>query len=216
MKKVVGIFLIFSLLLCLCACDSPVLPPKRDAGGMSVSLSINYTFDIAVEEADMIAHVRIGDWLGETNEGIYSYFEAEVLNTYKGEKKKSITIKQKGNSVSSVSGFPLFTHGNELLLFLRKSDYKEYDDTYFSLGLNYCPFYVSKSDEGDVFLATEYHIADALPPEENLANLEDTKTYLQAYKHLKESDPIAGNMYFMYAYSKDDMERYIKESMSKQ
>lgn len=211
MKRIISFLLIVSLLLCLSACDRPVLPPVRVTENMMfVSLAVDPTFSNAVE-ADLIAHVKIGNWLGEDSDGFNrTFFEAEVLHVFKGEEKEKITVIQEGSSEATAFGYPLYIYGNEWLLFLNKATDEPYEDAYYTLGLWHYPFFAAPTEEGYLYLGCEYGIGQDLPQEDNYAENGNTERYVEAYKFLKEADPLLGG-YFMYAYTKEDLTRYIQE-----
>ncbi len=118
------ILLVLLLCLCLCACsrmeDKEVLQPavRQAEGSMKVDYVRSYDLLEAMEAADAIVWVRIGNWLGEA-EG-HTRFEAEVVQCFKGGLSGTIKLQQMGTSICTVKGFPLFTWGNEKLLFLEK------------------------------------------------------------------------------------------------
>ncbi len=124
MKKCVLVVLAVCLTLTLGACvrqedDGIVRPPVRQAGGMLIDYVRGYNLEEAMEEAELVVWVRIGNWLGEA--GDYTRFEAQVLQCLKGDHTGTIEICQMGNSRCTVRGYPLFTYGNEKLLFLTYS-----------------------------------------------------------------------------------------------
>ncbi|MBQ7355080.1 MAG: hypothetical protein IJW62_06135 [Clostridia bacterium] len=69
------------------------------------------------ESAEAVAWVSIGNWLSENDFG--SYYDATVLECYKGELPSSIVLEQAGSSVNTYTDFPLLTYGNECLVFLQ-------------------------------------------------------------------------------------------------
>ncbi len=102
-----------------------VLPPARyGQTSAKTSLARAYTLEEGVAEADAVAWIRVGNWLGEELDHPMgkTYFEAEVVECYKGELPASFVLKQYGSSKCTYKAFPLLTNGNELLLFLNYSD----------------------------------------------------------------------------------------------
>lgn len=121
---------------------APVLPPTRTgASSASGSLARKYTFETAFADADAVACIRVGDWLGENTEILSTYYEATVLECFKGDLSGTFTLIQDGCSVSTLKGYPLFTSGNEMLVFLKEATESDkeatgldYDDLYWIIG----------------------------------------------------------------------------------
>ncbi len=81
------------------------------------------TLEKLTREAEVVALVRIGNWLGESDEDGYTRFAAEVKQVLKGEfKTEKIVLLQDGTSTLSVENYPIFTGGNDLLLFFKKAE----------------------------------------------------------------------------------------------
>ena len=138
----------------------PVLPPARTAGKMLIdySTSIEERMTDAVENADAVACIRIGDWLGDTSDDRNTMFEAETIELIRGELPERFVLLQDGTSTGTVYGFPLFTAGNELLLFLKKcgdttkSLLALPDDSYFIGGSPYTVSDIVTLESGQKFL----------------------------------------------------------------
>ncbi len=126
--------LVVSLCLGYFVKDEVVLPPTRVGENANGKASItDFTFKEACASADVIAWVRIGNWLGEkTGDEVLdtTYFEAEVVESYKGDPAQTIILEQLGSSKWTLKGYPLFTSGNELLLFLVGGENRYNGDTY--------------------------------------------------------------------------------------
>lgn len=99
-----------------------VLPPTRvgTEGTMKPSLDKPRTFETAFEESDIVALVRVGNWLSE--ESGYTCFDATVLEQYKGAPIDSFVLREDGDSEMTFKASPIFTYGNEMLLFLKMDD----------------------------------------------------------------------------------------------
>jgi hypothetical protein len=141
MKKLTAILLITALTLALTGCASNEVDPnapdfnrvcaegRRDTpvrvatgGTLHTTLVKEYTFDVAVEDSDLIADVTIIEWLGESiGTGCATFFRARVNATLKGKEYEEITLLQSGNSEYTMQGFPLFKNGDRLLVFLTKA-----------------------------------------------------------------------------------------------
>lgn len=131
-----------------------VLPPsqvgKTDDGSNHTSDTLynrSYTLGEMYEEAESVALVKIGNWLGENDVG--SYFEAEVEKIYKGDLPGTILIYQTGNSESILSGSPLYTYGDRILVGLKTWDREEkYQKSYQRVGADIAFLYAVEADEG--------------------------------------------------------------------
>ena len=146
MKKCLCLIMSLAMLLLLAGCatpsgDTPVLPPTRvGSGKLSASLPKEYTFETATEEADVVARIRVGDWLSEDTYCYQTFYEATVLECFKGKLPKSFVLAQLGCSTGTFRDYPLFTSGNEFLVFLKKApedlgDIKaDYDSLYWIFG----------------------------------------------------------------------------------
>ncbi len=138
--------------------EAIVLPPSR-VGTVSdgkTLLAKGFTLQTALEEADAVAWIRIGNWLGEKtgdNTLDTSYFEAEVVRCYKGDLGQSIVLEQLGSSKWTIKGYPLFTHGNELLVFLKEGTGKNYDNCYWINGTYSTVMDVVTNDDGKVYVS---------------------------------------------------------------
>lgn len=135
-----------ALLFLIAGCSQPsgediVLPPTRIGtdGELPASLSERFTFDSAFSKADAVAHIRVGNWLAEDSQTMSTYYCASTVQAYKGELPESFTLYQDGNASHTIKGYPLFTYGNELFVFLKKAEPNEgsdynYEDGYWIIG----------------------------------------------------------------------------------
>ncbi|MBR3297991.1 MAG: hypothetical protein IKI64_02185 [Clostridia bacterium] len=85
----------------------------------------NYSLEAFAKEADAIAWIRIGNWLGESETIGVSTFAAEVKEQIKGDlggKGSKITVLQEGTSKATLENYPIFTGGNDLVLFLKRAE----------------------------------------------------------------------------------------------
>ena len=99
-----------------------VLPPVRVGEHMEqASLGDHNTLESAYEKADVVALVRIGDWMEEQIEYDATLYHVDVLEQYKGEPLDSFVFRQDGCSRSTFFNYPLFKGGNEVLLFLKEA-----------------------------------------------------------------------------------------------
>ena len=132
MKKFLSALLAAVLLLSAtaCAAHEPVLPPSRwgegEAKGM---LPHTYSLSEAYDAAEVVALVTVGDWLEEVITG-RTFFRTTVQKVYKGDIPHEFVLAQEGCSTWTYRNYPVFTYGNQLLLFLIKYDVSMYRDTY--------------------------------------------------------------------------------------
>ena len=88
MKRRIFTFLLAAALVLLTACSGRgTEPPVRIGEAIGeASLLRSYSAAEAFQEADAVALVRVGDWLGEKTDGFpYTYYEADALECYKGD-----------------------------------------------------------------------------------------------------------------------------------
>lgn len=164
MKRRISVLLLAGMLLLLTACGGVVRPPVRigEATG-NASFNRSYSLTEAFEEADVVALVQVGNWLGENTDGFpYTYYEADALECYKGDIPAHFTLMQSGASTSTYEDYPLYTYGNQLLLFLDQTQpdggeaYIQYPGAY----VNVCSFitmmYVANADDGSRYFVDRF------------------------------------------------------------
>lgn len=203
-----AVLMLFSLVACTAQEESEaVLPPVREGGGESkVSFEKGYTFESALEEADAVARIRVGNWIAEDNEARQTYYEAEVLECYKGEIPTNFTLLQDGCSLRTFKGYPLFISGNEMLLFLREAvGLPQYDAPYWIIGA-YTTLLDVVYDDGERYFVDRYGVlGQSINVVSNYANVASVADAV--YTAAVESDPLMSNPVhsFPYIYSDDDM-----------
>jgi hypothetical protein len=167
-KKILCIILLFAIAVSFAGCNFPgetgipddaVLPPVRTGNGsLHMSMAKLYTFSEAFSAADLVARVRIKNWLSESK--IQTYYEAAVLETYKykdeGKTPKNIVLLQDGSSTATT--YTLFTYGDELLVFMKKAVSTPYDDAFWSIGSFTTVLYVETDDSGDTYVVDRHNI----------------------------------------------------------
>lgn len=164
MKRRISVLLLAGMLLLLTACGGVVRPPVRIGEGTgNASFNRSYSLTEAFEEADVVALVQVGNWLGENTDGFpYTYYEADALECYKGDIPAHFTLMQSGASTSTYEDYPLYTYGNQLLLFLRHSqtDWGESFIQYPGAYVNVCSFitmmYVADADDGSRYFVDRF------------------------------------------------------------
>ena len=206
--------LLAALLLAGCsAVGGAVLPPQRIGDkGMVVTLGNLYTAESAAAEAELVALVRVGDWFMEDADNQVTCYKAKVLRAFKGSVGEDIYLIQDGCKAMSISGYPLFTAGNELLLFLNRSVDAEYDNTYWVIGSFSTTFDALRDGEGELFYLDRFGLMGS--------SLKDCKNYLfdeEKAAELKEiavkADPEAANYRYHYIFSAAELDPLL-ESMT--
>ena len=213
MKKLLSLaaVLLAVLISAGCSADKSAVPPRRTgATPMPVSLEELYTLESAVKEADLVALVRIGDWLGEASEGSFSYYMAEVLKTFKGSVAGDIVLVQDGNSLRTIDGFPLFTAGNELLLFLKQGVGAEYDNFYWMLGSFSAFFDAVRDGSGQLFYLDRFGVIGPSVGRENFIFDADKAEELK--KAAVKSDPQAENYRYHFIFSAADVDPLLESA----
>lgn len=200
----------------------PVVPPTRIAGKMIIdySTSIEERMTDAVENADAVACVRIGDWLGDTDDR-YSIFEFETIELIRGELTEGAVLLQDGTSTGTIDGFPLFTAGNELLLFLEKcSDITRSQldlpaDSYFIAGAPYTVSDIVTLESGERFIIPrDSKFASGVLPGVSKSFAADLKLRESCLDELKRADEIWNDIprSINYVYYLDKLIAAMKES----
>ncbi|WP_391203809.1 hypothetical protein [Psychrobacillus sp. L4] len=97
-----------------------------------------YSFEEAVNKADLIAEIEIVKYLEDIKEpSPKTLFDAKIINTFSGNTSlRNIEILQQGNKEYSFNENPLFKKGEKYILFLKKAVGDRFDgtDTYWLLG----------------------------------------------------------------------------------
>lgn len=208
MKKILSVILTLMLLFCLCACDSPVLPPERIGAGESHVHWIYYGFSDMCKNSDVIAYVEIGNWLGESEYD--TFFEAKILKQYKGEALSTFTISQYGSSKITENGSPIFSHGNKIFVFLRKESSENFGEI-FSIPSTYSLFY-GEEYKGETYLISRSSFfidtIDVNPSPEHRR---------EVIKKICDNDPYYQEDFFLsgYVYAEKDIEALIKSILEK-
>ena len=216
MRKLLSLTAALLTVLLLAGCSAAgkaVLPPRRiGEKGMKVNLEKLYTPETAAEDAELVALVRVGDWVKEDSSSHVTYYNAEILRAFKGSAGETITLIQDGNSEMTVDGYPLFISGNELLLYLVKSDTEEYDNAYWELGSFSTTFDALRDKEGQLFYLDRFGLMGS--------TLKDCKNYLfdeEKFAELKEiavkADPEAANYRYHFIFSAAELDPLL-ESMT--
>ena len=165
-KYLCAVFAIVMLMISISGCASvpeettpAVLPPTRiGASGFKATMAKDFPFESAWEEADVVARVEVGNWLAENNDIYETYYEAKVLQCFKGTIPDTFTLLQEGCSASTIKRYPLFTSGNELLVFLKEAVELTYESPYWIIGSFTTMLDVSYDENGNRYYADRYGI----------------------------------------------------------
>lgn len=214
MKKILSLLLVFVFLVITVGCSrtpgGDILPPPRvgktgtppptrvGSAKMKVYLEA-YTMESATAAADVVARVEVGSWIGEETDLYKTYYEATALQCFKGNIPASFTLLQYGNSKCTVKGYPLFTSGNEMLLFLKEATGVNYESAYWIIGEFSTVMDVSYDDAGNRYYADRYGIlGKTVNIAANYARQRDT--FKEVYARAAEADPIVREMKYPYPY----------------
>ncbi len=126
-----------------------VLPPVRTgASEATATLVREYSLKEAFAEADLVAWVRVGNWIGDN--GHTTRYQAQILECYKGNGPDSIILFQSGSVDATFKNYPLHTYGNEVLVFLSASS--DTPNGYFSIASFATDFDVVTDTDGKCYI----------------------------------------------------------------
>ena len=144
---------------------------------------------------------------------MFTLFEARVLECFKGNMPDTFTLKQGGSSACTYEGYPLFTAGNELLLFLNEATGTyEYNSVYWIIGSGATVMDVMYDDEGNRYYGDRKgHLGQTVEIGKNYTF--DYELFQQMYENLKETDSLfAEREYqFPFVFAEADLNAYLKE-----
>lgn len=180
--------------------ESAVLPPSRiGEAGFQASFGDRYTFETAFAEADVVARIKVGNWIAEDTEIYITYYEATVLDCIKGDIPEKFTLLQDGCSSSTMKGYPLFTSGNELLVFLNEATLTNYKAPYWIIGSFTTILDVSYDADGSRYYIDRYGIlGESMDISRNYALEEDV--FSEVYANAVDSDPLVADMRYHWPY----------------
>ena len=102
------------------------------------------------EESDAVCILTVRDWLGENE--LYTWYEATVERTYKGELPEKIVLYQMGNSLAMCNDAPLYTYGDKLLVGIRRWESRPYENAYYVIAGDSTAAYVSLAKDGKAYV----------------------------------------------------------------
>lgn len=205
-----------------------VHPPNRTARNVKSRESLlkpkePVTFAKIIKKADLIARVRIGNWIGETE--YMTFFQAEIIEVYKGKKHCSITIVQNGSSTYGVDGL-LLDYGQELLLFMSSVDtplegtvIEDHKNVYYLTQKNLSVYDVAKWGLRTYVVDRYAIIAPSIQGVENYASYYRIRYWLRNI--LETRDPLRAEYSYEFGnysniFSLNDIEVQIKRLVKEQ
>lgn len=138
--------IVFTLTCLGCSNNNIVYPPVRLNGMGMMELDRALTLSSAFDDSDLVAYIKVGNWVEETE--WQTLYNATVVTEYKGTGIKEIGLIQDGSSKGTFMDYPLFTYGNEMLLFLKKA----YDNVYYIKGSYSTVLDIVADPSGNYFL----------------------------------------------------------------
>lgn len=223
MKRLLIVIMAFVSLALPCGCSSnrghqAILPPVRTAeSGGQASLGKSFTFNTAFAEADAVARIEIGDWLGEDNweEDVplgSTYYNAKVLQCFKGNLSETFTLIQDGCSTWTLDNYPLFTAGNELLVFLSEAVGETHGNAYWIIGSFTTVLDVSYDRAGNRYYIDRTGMLGETVDARNYAF--DNSTYNEVSSRMSASDPLfeMATQSNIYIFAESDMLPLLEKS----
>lgn len=177
-----------------------VLPPTRlGSSTVKATLITKYTLESAVSEADVVARIVVGDWIAENTEIGSTYYEATVLQCFKGNIPTAFTLIQDGCSTGTLKGYPLFTSGNEMLVFLKKAVGVDYNSPYWIIGSFSTIMDVSYDNAGNrYYVDRRGMLGETVDVDVNYSK--QPSIFAEVYARFAEADPIVQELHYSYPY----------------
>ena len=154
-----------------------VLPPARIGTYKDIPWCHLHTWPIdkSFDEAEAVCLIKIGDWLGDNGTG--TYFEATVEKLYKGDLPEKIVLYQVASEKMTFELYPVFTYGNELLVFIEKWDKNvddiDIDDYYVSICEDLTVLYAATAKNGEKYVIDETAFMSMLTEEEDIVHIKN-------------------------------------------
>ncbi len=252
MKKILSLALaVIMMMLCFAACadsgvkeeipeEDIVRPPVRESENPAkAEFDLDKSFEELYSDAEIIVRLKVKNWLGDSEHYKRTCFETEILEVYKGEAPPEIVLAQYGTTEWTLSGYPLFDYGTEMILFLKSMDAHieflretapvepetfpdfDYENAYRIVGGSMNVWYVSTVDSGDEYLVPNFEMT---PLNEELINTANTYNYGEGNEngislagtnaaHFLIENDIVLNMDASpkYVFKFNDMVRFIEE-----
>lgn len=187
-------------------------------GQMSASV-MGMELDTSFKDADIVAEVKIREWLGERQKGEElqkTIFRASLEKIFKNSidnNLKEIKLIQDGNSDYTIENYPLFKNNDRLLLYLKKAVGEGYENTYWILGGHTGIFRIINTDGKDYIvkqIGDFPELSEALISEsKDIRSIQETlaKNYSIEFSNLDNFSP--------KTYDLAAVENYIKELNNK-
>lgn len=183
-----------------CSNESAVLPPSRvGKGTIQATFGDKYTFESALSAADVVARIEVGNWIAEDTELYKTYYEATVLECFKGNISDVFTLLQDGCSAATMEEYPLFTSGNEILVFLKEATVTEYESPYWIIGSFTTMLDVSYGEDGTRYYADRYGVlGESMDVSCNYSLEADVSGAV--FARVAADDPMVSVMQYSYPY----------------
>ena len=126
--------------------------PKTQTADFEARAEYSQSYNIisAYESSEAVCLGTVKNCLGETDTG--TYYEVKTQRLYKGDLPETFVLFSLGNSEATVKGAPLFTYGDQLLLFLTPWGHDGYEGSYDSTGADVTLLFAAASKDGGVYL----------------------------------------------------------------
>lgn len=164
-----------------------------------------------------MARIKVGNWLAEDLELMKTYYEATVLQCFKGKMPSEFTLLQDGCSKGTFKGYPLFTHGNELLVFMKKSTSDHYSSPYWIMGAFTTLMDVAYDQSGNRYFADAYGILGATIQDATNYAKQDAP-FAEIYAKLSTEDPIVAesSRTYPYVFAESDLTKILDNCLAAQ
>ncbi|OPX42282.1 hypothetical protein CLHUN_38030 [Ruminiclostridium hungatei] len=228
MKKILSFLILFSVsILTLSGCGSiekeqaiKDTPHQIGLKGQMSASVIGFNFDESYKEADIIAQIKITEWLGEVDEELErTIFKAKLEKTYKNNVNnnlKEINLIQTGNSNYTIKDNPLFKINDRLILYLAKAEMEGYGDVYYILGAHTGIFRIVNSDGRDYVVK---QVGNCPELSEAKVTADNSKIKSTLLKNITTDNPVlffsSPHDVFDETYDLEKMEKLIEKQKNK-
>ena len=169
----------------------PEMKDRMSSNWMELRFERSYTVDELFAKAEAIALVRITSWLGEDLDMRTTFSEADVLRCYRGNLPERITLAQLGTSQVIAGGTPIYTRGNEFLVFLYEDTrFPDKKNVFSTINEGETLFDVLRYDGEDYLIPRAEYLLLNSSEKEHLKVITDEEFCKKLTVALLESDPI--------------------------
>lgn len=199
-----------------------VTPPSRIGTEMEENAKVQlpaYSMEDAYRASTAVAHVRVGNWLGctESDEGLhFTFFEVTTVRSFKGDLPETFVLAQYGDTKVTWINYPLYTFGDELLVFLSPYEFNDMpesiprENTYRSLADKITALNVAFDKSGNVYYIDSFGNMGRFTdlPRQN----GNDDVFNAVREDLMSRDPVLAETAFLYPfyiYSGEDVEQLL-------